>query len=105
MSKIKRALPEGFSVIDKAGVNQIIIWEPRWRDRRVLVADRRICPENEIIIIAKDKDGRPYFPESFYITDTQAKKYPLEMMNTKSGYKIAVRAIPLDDLEKEILDV
>lgn len=95
MSKIKSSLPEDISVL--GGVNQILIWEPRWHDRVVLVAEKRILPENQVIIQHKD------FPRSFYITEEQAKKFPLEQMKTKAGSTIAVRAIPLSELEKEII--
>lgn len=80
-------------------MNQIHIWAPRWHDRVVLIADRRLLAHNEIIIEHKD------FPAPFYISGKVAKSFPLEQMNTKSGGTIAVRAIPLKELEKEVLDV
>lgn len=97
MSKIKRALPEDVSVLD--GVNHILIYQPRWHDRVVLVADNKLLAENEIVIDHKD------FPRGFYITGTEARKYPLEMLKTKAGGELPVRAIPLSELEKEVLDV
>ncbi len=97
MSKIKQALSEDIDVLDKPNINQILIFEPRWHDRVVLVAERRILPENEVII------GHHEFPRSFYITGEQARKYPLEQMRTKAGGTIGVRAIPLSELEKEVI--
>ena len=97
MSKTKRSLPEDIDILDKPNINQILIYEPRWHDRVVLVADRRILPENEVIIQHHD------FPRSFYITGEEARKHPLEQMRTKQGSTIAVRAIPLSELEKERL--
>lgn len=96
MSRTKRSLPEDINVLD-TGINQILIWEPRWHDRVVLVADRRILPENEVLIQHRE------FPRSFYITGEEARKYPLEQMRTKQGSTIAVRAIPLSELEKEVI--
>lgn len=98
MSKIKRALPEDFSVFNKNGINQILIWEPRWHDRTVLVAERRIMDENEVIVQHKD------FPKPYYLSGSHAREFPLEQMKTKAGGEIAVRAIPLAELEKEIIE-
>lgn len=79
-------------------MNVITIWEPRWHDRTVLVADKRLLSHNQIVIEHKD------FPAPFYLTGERAKSFPLEQMPTKSGGVIAVRAIPLTELEKEIID-
>jgi hypothetical protein len=79
-------------------MNQILIWEPRWHDRTVLVADRRLLEHNEIVISHKD------FPAPLYISGKQAKEFPLEQMKTKTGGTIAVRAIPLAELEKEVIN-
>lgn len=97
MSKIKRALPEDYSVFNKDGINQILIWEPRWHDRTVLIAERKIMDSNEVIIQHKD------FPKPFYLSGRKAKEFPLEQMGTKAGGTIAVRAIPISELEKEEL--
>lgn len=99
MSKIKEKLPEGYSVLDKEGINQIPIWQPRWHDRRVLVADSRLFDRNEIIILHKD------FRRSYFITGDQARQYPIKQMPTKAGGRIAVREIPLDKLEREVIDL
>ena len=80
-------------------MNQIIIWEPRWHDRTVLVADRRLFAHNELVIMHKA------FPASFYLTAEQARMFPLEQMPTKAGGTIAVRAIPLTELEKEVISI
>jgi hypothetical protein len=79
-------------------MNQITIWEPRWHDRTVLIADRRLLAHNEIIIEHKD------FPAPFYLTAERARSFPLEQMSTKTGGTIAVRAIPLAELEREVID-
>lgn len=86
-------------------LNQIVIWAPRWHDRTVLVADRRLLAHNEILIKHKDSNGTLMFPRPFYLSGKFAKSFPLEQMKTKSGGEIAVRAIPLSELEKEVLDV
>jgi hypothetical protein len=80
-------------------MNKIIIWEPRWHDRVVLVADRKIGEHNEITIKHRD------FPNPFYITGKTARTFPLEEMATKRGGLLAVRAIPLRELEKEVISL
>lgn len=86
-------------------MNRIIIWEPRWSTKDVLVADGKLFTNNEVVITAKDAKGERYFPNPFYISGKRAKEFPLEEMPTKAGGKLAVRAIPLDELTKERIDV
>lgn len=98
MGKLKDKLPEGYSVLDKEGINQILIFEPRWHDNVVLVADRRLTDENEIIIMYHT------FTRSYFISGAKAKQHPTKRMKTKAGYWITMREIPLDELEKEVID-
>lgn len=79
-------------------MNQILVWEPRWHDKTVLVADYRLFDHNQIQIGHKD------FPEPFYLTAERARQFPLEDMKTKTGGTVAVRAIPLAELEKEVIN-
>lgn len=78
-------------------MNKIIVWEPRWHDRVVLVADYKLAKDNLIQINYKD------FPEPFYLTSERARQFPLEQMKTKKGGTIAMRAIPIDELAKEVI--
>lgn len=80
-------------------MNQILILEPRWHDRTVLLAERRLLAHNEVIIEHKD------FPTPFYISGERARSFPLEQMRTKRGGTLAVRAIPLTELEREVINV
>jgi hypothetical protein len=89
VSRIKREVTE---------VNQILVWEPRWHDRVVLVAERRILAVNEVIIQHHD------FPEPFYLTAEEARKWPVEDMRTKAGGTIQVRVIPLSALSQEVIN-
>ena len=82
-----------------------IIWEPRWRDKTVLLADRKIGKHNDVHITYKNKEGLRQFPNPFYISGLQARKYPVEEMKTKKGDYLRVRAIPLSKLEEEIIDL
>lgn len=80
-------------------LNQITILEPRWHDRVVLVADRRLLVHNEIIIEHRD------FPAPFYLMGKIARSFPLEQMATRAGGTLAVRAIPIVELEKETINI
>lgn len=84
---------------------RIIIFEPRWHDEVVLVADHKIKEDNEIVITYKRADGTRQFPSPFYITGDNARKYPLEQLKTKAGGILNVRAIKLTELEREEIDV
>lgn len=68
----------------------IEIWQPRWKDRVVLIAKYKVGTHNEIIFTKT-----PSLEGSFYISGVNASKYPIE-----TNGKLACYAIPLDDLEK-----
>lgn len=68
----------------------IEIWQPRWKDRVVLIAKYKVGTHNEIIFTKT-----PSLEGSFYISGANATKYPVE-----TNGKLACYAIPLDDLEK-----
>lgn len=67
---------------------------PRWKERVVGIADYRIQTHNEIHILAKNKDGKLYFPDKYYISGEKARSYPIQ---TRSS--IDLRLIPINDLE------
>lgn len=70
------------------------VWNPRWRDRKVLLADYKIGTHNQVNF-PKAKS----LPGDWYISGKDAKTFPLESMQTKSGNKIAMRVVPLDALQ------
>lgn len=67
---------------------------PRWKERVVGLADYRLSTHNEIHILAKDKEGKRYYPDNYYISQEKARSYPLQ---TRSG--IDLRLVPINDLE------
>jgi len=67
---------------------------PRWKERVVGIADYRISRHNEIRILAKNKDGKKYYPDNYYMSGEQARTYPTQ---TRSG--ITLRLIPINDLK------
>ena len=66
------------------------IHAPRWHDKRVLLADRRIGEHNKVEISQVHADGTRYFPNPMYISGKEAKKYKLD-----SNGVIPCRAVPL----------
>lgn len=79
-------------------MNQILILQPRWHDRVVLLAERRLLSHNEVVIKHRE------FPAAMYITGERARQFPLEQMKTRNGGTLAVRAVPLAELEKEVIN-
>lgn len=74
----------------------ITIWQPRWRDRRVLIARYRIptgCDFNIKITQGAAKG-------IYRISNELVCKSPIESIKTKNGKTIQVRSIPLDELER-----
>lgn len=79
--------------------NRIIIKEPRWHDRVVLIADHRITAHNEIVIQHKN------YPNPLYMSGEWAKQFPTEQMKIRRGGTMKMRAVPLDELTKERLEL
>lgn len=71
-------------------MSQIDIWQPRWRDRVVLIAKYKVGSENEIVF-SKTKS----MPGVYFITGDDVRACPLE-----SNGKVACYAVPLDKLER-----
>lgn len=73
------------------------IYSPRWHDRRVLLKDVKLGEHNKILFTGKD--GESMGAEPYYISGKDAKKYPSEMMDTRSHAQVKMRAIPIDSLK------
>ncbi len=71
-------------------MNTIQILNPRWHDRKVLVADWKLGVMNEIVI------KHASFPAPLYISGKDAMRFPTETKRTKSGAPFVVRVIPFD---------
>jgi hypothetical protein len=70
-------------------VNEIPIWQPRWKDRKVLVAKFKVGTHNSIIFTQA-----PTLKGNWYMSGENIRKYPLD-----SNGKIPCYAVPLEDLE------
>lgn len=71
-------------------LNVIEIWQPRYKDRVVLVAKYKVKQQNKVVFTkAKHLAGKEY-----YLSGADVAKYPIDTNGTLDCY-----AIPLDDLE------
>lgn len=69
--------------------SKIDIWQPRWKDRKILIAKFKVGTHNEITF-SKTKS----MPGTYYLSGETIKKYPLE-----TNGKIACYAVHMDELE------
>lgn len=69
--------------------NKIEIWQPRWKDRKVLLATFKVKQDN-IVVFTK----APSLKGEFYISGETARKYPVETNGT-----IGCFAVPLSEFE------
>lgn len=74
----------------------IHILEPRYKDRRVLVARWRI-PAGGDIVLAIQKGA---YRGLYKATNQAICKSPIEPFTTKAGATFQVRAISVDDLQR-----
>lgn len=70
----------------------IEIWQPRWKDRRVLIAKYKVCSGVNEVVFTKAKNFKGM---KFRIQGTEIVKHPVETNGTIDCY-----AVPLDKLEK-----
>jgi len=69
--------------------SKIIVWAPRYKDRKVLIAKYKVGNHNEIIF----EKAKHLLDMKFYMSGQQITSYPLE-----DNGKIACYAVPMDDL-------
>lgn len=69
--------------------SKIEIWQPRWKDRVVLIAKYKVGTHN-IITFTKAKS----LPGEWYISGAEAATWPVE-----SNGKLQCYAVPLDELQ------
>ena len=66
------------------------IWQPRYKDRMVLLAAHRVGLHNKVVFTKAPHLGT----DPYYVSGSTVKKYKKE-----SNGKIACYAVPLDELE------
>lgn len=74
----------------------IQVWEPRYRDMAVLVARFKI-PAGGDINVEIMRGARKGL---YHVTNESICSSPIEFMQTKSGKKLEMRAIPFSKLER-----
>lgn len=70
-------------------LNELSIWQPRWKDRRVLLAKFKVGTHNKVVFTKA-----PSLPGEYYISGEKVRTFPLE-----TNGKISCYAVPLDELE------
>lgn len=76
-------------------VKVITIWEPRWHDRRVLVAVHKVGEHNKIVFTGNPhKNTNSMGEDPYYLSGKTIKKFKKESNGT-----IKVYSVPLDELE------
>lgn len=70
-------------------VQSLEILQPRWKDRRVLLAKYKVGTHNRVVFTKA-----PTLAGEFYISGAKASTYPLE-----TNGKLMCFAVPLDELE------
>lgn len=73
-------------------MNVIEIWEPRWHDRKVLIATRKVWEQN---IIRFTKTGA--YKGDYILSGEEIKKYPVG-----TNGKIPCYEVPLSEFEPDM---
>lgn len=76
--------------------NLIEIQKPRWKERVVGIATFRVGQHNAIEILAKGKDGKRYYPETFYASGDMIKQCEVQDLTT-GGVRLYL--VPINKLE------
>lgn len=58
-------------------MNRIEIFAPRWKDRKLLIAEWKVGDQNEIVITATKKDGTPFYPNPIRVSGEKLRSYPV----------------------------
>ena len=74
----------------------IKIWQPRWRDRRVLIARYKIPAGQDFEIEITTGSAKGIYK----VSNKLICESPIEPMETKQGKTIQMRAVALDELER-----
>ena len=74
----------------------IEIWEPRYRDRKVLVASNKVRANQDVEI----EITKGFYKGKYVVDYKEVENSAREKMATKRGGEIEVICIPLDKLKK-----
>lgn len=70
-------------------LQNIEIWQPRWRDKTVLVAKHKVGTHNKITF-----SKAPTYPDNYYLSGEEIRKCTLDTNGSIDCY-----AVPLSKLE------
>lgn len=68
---------------------QIDIWQPRWKDRTVLIAKHKVGTHNEIKF-----SKAPSLPDTYYLSGKDIQSCPID-----TNGKLDCYAVPINKLE------
>lgn len=74
--------------------NHIEIRSPRWKERVVGIAKFRVGTHNSIDIMATDKTGKRYYPDTYYISGADIAKHEVQ----KLPQGVEVYLVPISEL-------
>lgn len=77
-------------------MQRIEILEPRWHDRKLLIANWKISKDNQIVINHHD------FPEPFYASGDKLRSYPLQNVKSNQGNEVQMRVVSIDELSTDL---
>ena len=69
----------------------IPIRQPRWHDRKILVAKWKVGDHNEVRV------NHSSFKEPLYMSGSKLRTYPVEKQTAKNGQPFEVYAVPVAD--------
>jgi hypothetical protein len=80
-------------------MNRIEIWQPRWHDRKVLIAQNKVQEENEIVF-TKTKSLPPSV--SYFLSGEEIRKYPLGTNGVIPCYEVPLDIVLREPRKEEI---
>jgi len=75
--------------------NHIEIKAPRWKERVVGIAKFRVGTHNSVDIMATDKEGKRYYPDTYYISGADIEKHEVQRL---ANGGVEVYLVPINDL-------
>lgn len=75
--------------------NHIEIRAPRWKERVIGIAKFRVGMHNSIDIVATNKEGERYYPDTYYMSGADIAKH--EVQKLKNG-GVEVYLVPINEL-------
>lgn len=92
-------MTKSIELSDKNKFTDFKIKEIMWKDHSVGLAEAKLGILNRIDILKTDKNGDRYYPNTLFITRSDALKYPTMAV----GRGTRLRQIPIADLSELVL--